>query len=109
MLRQTAQTAPQTENLPYNPGADLPRSQWVISPENAAAIWANFDRPAAKNPQVETIFTLKNRTTRETQAYAIATDRPMTTRQLESAALLLTGERLSKFSLVSLESFPFEF
>lgn len=109
MLRQT-QTAPQTENLPYNPGADLPISQWKITPEQAAAIWPNFERPEWKKMGgVETRFTLKNRKTRKTACYSFCSDRPLNTRQLESAALLLTGERLSKFSLVALDCQTFEF
>jgi len=108
MLRQA--TAPQTENLPYNPGADLPISQWKLTPEQAAEVWGNFERPEWKKlGGIETRFTLKNRKTRAVAQYSIVTDQPLNTRQLESAALLLTGERLSKFSLVDLTSQTFEF
>jgi hypothetical protein len=108
MLRQA--TAPQTENLPYNPGADLPISQWKLTPEQATEVWGNFEAPVWKKPGgIETLITLKNRKTRKTAQYSICSDAPLNTRQLESAALLLTGERLSKFSLVSLTSQTFEF
>ena len=90
-------------------GAAFPRSQWAISPETAAEVWANFQRPEWKKPGgVETLFTLRSKKTGETARYSFCSDAPLTFTETQSAILLLTGARW-QHSLVALECRPFEF
>lgn len=104
-----SQITRQTETLPYNPGADLPISQWKLTPAEAAKVWANFQRPEWKKPGgIETLFTLRSKKTGETARYSFCSDAPLTFTETQSAILLLTGARW-QHSLVALECRAFEF